>query len=323
MRQLTQIARGFAALLTLTALLSACGGAGQPASAPTSASAGRRLPAVATFSILGDLVRNVGGDLVEVAVLVGPGGDAHTFEPTPADSGRLAGANVIFENGLAFESWLDDLYTASGSQAARVVVSKGVAAVAAAGEHGQAGTDHADGELDPHIWHDVQNTIAMVENIRAGLAAADPANAAAYQANADAYTAKLKELDAFIQGQVSQIPAERRRLVTSHDTFEYFARRYGLEIVGTALGAVSTEAADPPASEIAALVQDIKAAGVPAIFAENVANPGLMETIAGEAGVTLAPTLYTDALGDPGSGGATYIEMMRYNATTIAGALKG
>jgi ABC-type Zn uptake system ZnuABC Zn-binding protein ZnuA len=163
----------------------------------------------------------------------------------------------------------------------------------------------------------------MAEHITAGLATADPANAAIYQANGAKYTAALQELDSFIQQQVAQLPAERRKLVTSHDTFGYFAARYGFQIVGTALASASTEASDPSPATIANLIKGIKAAGVPAIFAENVSNPKLMQTIADEAGVKLAPTLYTDALGESGSAGATYIEMMRSNATTIVTALKG
>jgi ABC-type Zn uptake system ZnuABC Zn-binding protein ZnuA len=162
--------------------------------------------------------------------------------------------------------------------------------------------------------------MAIVEVIRDALVAADPDNAALYTANAEAYLAELTELDAFIEAQVAELPVERRKLVTTHDTFGYFAARYGFEIVGTALGA-STEAADPSAGAIAELVEAIRAAGVPAIFAENVSNMRLMETIAREAGVTLAPDLYTDALGAPGSPGATYLEMMRYNVTTIVQAL--
>lgn len=328
------------AVLLLAAALAACG-TNQPASAPTavpaeptSAGVAAQLPVVATFSVLGDLVQNVGGDLVLVTTLVGPGEDAHTFEPTPSDSAMLAGAQVIFENGLEFETWFDDLYTASGSQGARVVVTKGIEPLAAGEEgheeegheeegHEEGAAEEAHGEYDPHVWHDVEHVKTMVGNIRDGLAAADPANAATYGENADRYLAELTELDAFVKQQVEQIPAENRKLVTSHDTFGYFAQRYGFEIVGTALGSVSTETADPPASEIAELVTDIKAAGVPAIFAENIANPGVMTTIAREAGVMLAPPLFTDALGEPGSAGATYLEMIRSNATTIAEALRG
>jgi zinc/manganese transport system substrate-binding protein len=338
------------AALMLATLLVACG-ANQPAMEPTAVPAGptntaagttARLPVVATFSVLGDLVQNIGGDLVEVTTLVGPGGDAHTFEPTPADSAKLAGAQVIFENGLEFETWFDDLYAASGSQATRVVVTEGIEPLAAAeeqghaeegheeegheegaAEEGAAEEEHGHGEYDPHVWHDVEHAKTLVANIRDGLAAADPANTATYGENAERYLAELTELDAFVKQQVEQIPAENRKLVTSHDTFGYFAQRYGFEIVGTALGSVSTETADPPASEIAELVTDIKAAGVPAIFAENIANPGVMTTIAREAGVMLAPPLFTDALGEPGSAGATYIDMIRSNATTIAEALRG
>ncbi len=184
------------------------------------------------------------------------------------------------------------------------------------------GHGHTHGEYDPHIWHSVANARIMVQNITAALVAADPDNAATYEANATAYLGELGELEAFIQQEVAQLPAERRKLVTTHDTFGYFARDYGFEVVGTALG-ITTEAADPSAGEIAALVAEIQAAGVPAIFAENIANPRLMETIAQEAGVEIGPMLFTDALGEPGSGGETYIDMMRYNVTAIVAALKG
>jgi ABC-type Zn uptake system ZnuABC Zn-binding protein ZnuA len=316
----------------LLALLSACATT-PPIPAPTAAVSERpttleqpgvvpnKLPVVATFSVIADMTRTIGGDLVAITTLVGPGGDAHTFEPTPEDGKALAGAKVIFENGIGFESFLNDLYTASGSQATRVVLSAGVALqpIAAADQ----GQNSAKSENDPHIWHNVQNAIIMAEHITAGLATADPANAAIYQANGAKYMAALQELDSFIQQQVAQLPAERRKLITSHDTFGYFAARYGFQIVGTALASASTEASDPSPATIANLIKGIKAAGVPAIFAENVSNPKLMQTIADEAGVKLAPTLYTDALGEPGSAGATYIEMMRSNATTIVMALKG
>lgn len=184
------------------------------------------------------------------------------------------------------------------------------------------GHGHTHGEYDPHIWHSVANARIMVQNITAALVAADPDNAATYEANATAYLSELDELEAFIRQEVAKLPPERRKLVTTHDTFGYFARDYGFEVVGTALG-ITTEAADPAAGEIAALVAEIQAAGVPAIFAENIANPRLMEMVAREAGVELGPTLFTDALGEPGSGGETYIDMMRYNVTTIVAALQG
>ena len=281
---------------------------------------------IATFSILGDIVARVGGDRVDVSVLIPSGADAHVFEPTPEDAGKLEDAAVVFENGLGFEPWLDELYEASASNAARIVVTEGITPRS----FGDGETEHDEeeheedeehGEFDPHVWHDVQNVITEVEAIRVALGAADPANAGVYDANAAAYTAELQELDASIVSQVATLPEDRRRLVTSHDTFGYFAARYGFEIVGTALGSISTEGGDPSAQDINELIEAIQDAEVPAIFAENVSNPALMETIAEEAGVTLAPALYTDALGEPGSPGETYLGMIRYNVDTIVGSL--
>jgi zinc/manganese transport system substrate-binding protein len=294
-------------------------------SQPTAEAATTPIKVVATYSILGDLVQNVAGDRVELVTLVGPGSDSHVYEPTPRDNAILAEARLVFENGLMFEGWIDDLYTASGSAARRVVVSERITPlIAAADAHHDEEEAHseeeADGEFDPHMWHDPTNVMLMVEAIRDALIAVDSANAATYQANAAAYLAQLKQLDAEIEAQVAALPAERRKLVTSHDTFGYYAQRYGFEVIGTAIG-TSTEAADPSAGEIATLVDSIKAAGVPAIFAENVSDSNLIDTIAREAGVQLAPALYTDALGETGSTGATYLEMMRFNTTTIVTAL--
>ncbi len=318
------------------------------------------LSVVASYSILGEWVEKVGGDAIQLSMLVGPDADAHTFEPTPADVATLSEAELIFENGLEFETWLDSLYASSGSDARRVVVTEGLELLEAENghehhgdgegaheeeahegeheedhegeeheseehaheeEHEEAGHGHDHGEFDPHVWHDVSNVIVMVANIRDALTQADPDNAERYRANAAAYTAELEALDAFIMESVATLPEERRKLVTSHDSFGYFAARYGFEVVGTVLPSVSTEVADPPAGELAALIDEIQAAGVPAIFAENVSNPRLLERVASGAGVTVAPTLYTDALGTPGSEGETYLAMMRYNTMTIVEAL--
>lgn len=299
----------------------------------TAAQDGEPLRVIATFTVLADVVKNVGGDDVEVVTLVGQNADAHTFEPKPDDVAKLSDAALVFENGLEFERWLDDLYEASDSKATRVVVTStltpremGDEDHADEEEHA-AEDEHADedghehGEHDPHVWHDVTNVIAEVAVIRDALVTADPDNAATYQANADAYIAQLTELDAWVQTEVAKIPEGGRKLVTSHDTFGYFAERYGFTVIGTALGSLSTESGDPAAADIAALVTEIEAAGVPAIFAENVSNPDLMESIAAEAGVTLAPELYTDALGPTDSDGSTYIGMMRHNVTIIVNAL--
>jgi len=278
---------------------------------------------VATFSILGDLVENVGGENVELTTLVGPNGDAHTFEPAPSDNAELAEAGVVFQNGLGFEPWLGDLYESSGSEAERVAVTDGIEPLpVAGGEHGHEGEHEEEehGSPDPHAWHDVENTIAMVRAIRDALSEADPGNARAYERNAEAYVAELERLDADVREKVASIPEENRVLFTSHDTFGYFAERYNFE-VDTALASASTEAGDPSAGQTAELVDEIEKSGVPAIFADNVSDAGVMEGIAAEAGVELAPPLYTDALGDPGSEGDTYVGMVRYNVSTMSEAL--
>jgi zinc/manganese transport system substrate-binding protein len=294
-----------------------------PAAAQTPAR-GEPLSVVATFSILGDVVHHVGGDAVQVTTLIGPGVDAHTYDPAPADLVALSEADVIVENGLGFEPWLDGFFASAQPAGTRVVASDGITP-REAGETGHdAGAESGDhGSFDPHVWHDVANAIVMTENVRDALVATDPANAAYYEANAASYVAELEALDAEIREQVATLPGERRKLVTSHDTFGYFADAYGFEVVGTALGSLSTEAADPAARDVAALIAEIEAAGVPAIFAENIANPDLMAAIAAEAGVTLAPPLYTDALGPAGSPGDSYVGMMRSNVDTIVTALAG
>jgi len=279
---------------------------------------------VATYSVLGDLVKNVAGDGADVVLLVGPDGDTHTFEPTPKDGVSLAEADVIFENGVGFETWLDKLHSSSRSKAKRVVVTEGLRLLEGEDDH-----DHKNGkahkhevEHDPHVWHDVKNAIHMVGVIRDKLAEADPPNADKYRANAAAYLDRLNALDAWVVEKVGTLPKEKRKLVTSHDTFGYFAERHGFEVVGSGLESVSTEASDPSPATFAKLVESVKAAKVPALFAENIHNPKLMERLAKEAGVRLAPPLFTDALGKPGSEGDTYEKMIRYNVATIVDALK-
>lgn len=295
--------------------------------AQTPTASGAPLPVVATFSILGDLVQAVGGDAVQVMTLIGPGIDAHTFDPAPADLVTLESAAVIFENGLGFEPWLDGFFASTQPKGTRVIVSDGIeprhVSDGPEEDHRDEEEGHHHGDVDPHVWHNVANAIVMVENIRDALVTADPVNAAIYQANAAAKIADLEALDAWVREQVATIPEERRKLVTSHDTFGYFADAYGFEVLGTALGSASTEAGDPSARDVAILIEEIANAGVPAIFAENVSNPDLMESIAAEAGVTLAPPLFTDALGEPGTEAASYDGMMRGNVTTIVNALSG
>ena len=259
---------------------------------------------IATTSIIGDVVKNVAGDSVNLVTLVGPDGDAHEYEPIPADSVNISKTNIIFENGLYLEHWLDKLYSASGSKANRVVVSRGVRPRV---------FENNPKETDPHAWQDVTNVILYAQNVQDALDHLDPAHKAAYDANAQAYIQKLKELDAWVIQQVALIPFDKRKLVTNHDALGYFARRYGFQIIGAVIPSATTEAADPSAQQTADLLNIIKANGVHAIFSENMANPKLAQTLSQEAGVEVGPELYTDALGPLGSEGETYLKMIRYN----------
>jgi zinc/manganese transport system substrate-binding protein len=289
--------------------------AGCAAPAPTTQDATKKLNVVATFSIIGDLAANIGGDKISLVTLVGPEGDVHDYEPTPADTKALADADVILENGLEFEAWLPGLYSASRAKAKRAVLADGI----------QTRDMVHDGttEPDPHIWQNVAHAIRMSTNIATALSAADPANSAVYKGNADAYIARLTELDKMIESEVAKLPPARRRMVTSHDALGYFAERYGFEVTATVIDSPSTESGEPSAAEFAKIVDEIKASGVKAIFLENMSSPALVERVARETNTAVGPALYTDALGPSGSPGATYIDAMRHNARTIVAALGG
>ncbi len=264
---------------------------------------------VATHSVIGDIVRNVGGDRINLVTLVGPNGEIHAYEPVPADIRTIGQATIIFENGFGLETWLPGVYNSSGSVASRVPVTANIRPIIA--------FDGPEaGEPDPHFWFDVANVISAVEVVRDSLSQVDPTNESYYHANASSYIGQLQELDAWIFDQVRAVPSTRRTLVTTHDTFGYLARRYGFQIVGNALSSLSNEA-QPSAQRIAALISEIRSAQVRVIFPETVTNPALMERIARDAGVTLGPPLYTDSLGDPNGPAGTYIGMMRYNVSTI------
>ncbi len=269
---------------------------------------------VATYSILGDWVRNIGGNEIELTVLVGAEGDAHTYEPTPRDSIALAEADILFENGLGFEVWLDPLFLASNSSARRVVVTEAI-------KPRELVVSESRTEIDPHVWHLPSNAIMMVEAITAALEKADPARAGMYRERRTSYVEQLEELDVWIVQQAESLPAERRKLVTTHDTFGYLADRYNFEVLSV-LGSVSSESTDPSAGQVAAIIDRIRSLRIPAIFAENILNPKLTLRIAEEAGVKIVPTLYTDALGPAGSPGQDYLGLMRFNVTTMVEALR-
>ncbi len=296
------------------------------------------LQVAASFSVLADVVTQVGGERVAVQSLVPVGGDSHTFEPTPAMATQLKEARLVFEIGAGFEPWLDRIFKASGCKGTRVVVSRGIELIAAEdaqhahhhhGDHGHEHDHSGDhhhhhdhGDYDPHIWSDPNNVIKIVETISSALAEADPAHAANYRQRAAEYCKKLEELDSWIRKQVAAIPKERRKLVTNHDTLAYFARRYGFETTGSVLSSSTTEAHDPSAAEFARLTKKIREQGVVAIFPEHGENESLVRKLAAEAGVRAAASLYPDALTDSSGPAPTYDAMMRYNVATIVEALQ-
>ena len=270
------------------------------------------LKATATFSILGDLVKQVGGDRAEATSLVGPNGDAHVFEPSPADSKRLGDSAVIVVNGLGLEGWLARLIKTSGTKAPEIVASKGVKPL--------AGTGEERGKSDPHAWQDIANTKIYVANIRDGLSAADPAGKDAYASNAVKYLATLDALDKEVRAAIASIPAQSRRIITTHDAFGYFGKAYGMEFI--APQGVSTES-EASARDVARIIRQIKAQKVPAVFLENVSDPRLISTIAKESGAKIGKPLFSDALSPPGGPAATYVDMMRNNVAAFVEALKG
>ena len=307
------------AIVIAAGSLMGCGG---------SSSAGPHKPTVVvTCSILGDLAKQVAGDRIPLTVLVGPDADTHSYEPTPTDASTIARADLVLENGLEFENWLDKLYSASGSKAVRVVVTRGVKALKMEEDVDPSKKDDQSravekGETDPHAWHDVRNAIVMVQNVAEGLSKADPEDATYFDANAKAYVKELEALDAGVVEQVAALPAERRKLVTTHDALGYFARRYGFKVLGSGLNSLSTESGDPSAKELSEMIKRIKESGVPTIFLENIQNSKLMEQISSEAHVKIGRPLFTDALGKPGSEGDTYLKLVRYNVKAIVEGLK-
>ncbi|MGH8817178.1 MAG: metal ABC transporter substrate-binding protein [Achromobacter pestifer] len=300
------------------------------------AHAAEPLKAVASFSILGDIVREVGGNDVSLTTLVGPDGDAHEYEPTPGDAKKLSAARVLFVNGLDFETWLPKRTKASGFAGQTVVASQGVTPRKFAGHGGgdkhddhdhdhDHGHDHKDdghhhhGDADPHAWQNLANGVIYARNVAEGLAAADPAHADNYRQRATAYVARLQALDANAKKTFAAIPAERRKVVTSHDAFGYFGDAYGVTFI-SAMG-VSTDA-EPSAGEVAGIIEQVKRERVPAVFVENITSPKLVQQIARETGAKVGGTLYSDALSKPGQPGATYLEMFEWNVRQLAAALQ-
>jgi zinc/manganese transport system substrate-binding protein len=265
-----------------------------------------RLKVVASFSILGDFVKNVGGDRIEVTTLVGPNGDIHVYTPAPADAKKIADAKLVVINGLGLEGWLPRLVQSSGGKATIVIASDGVVPL----KSGSA--------ADPHAWQSVSNAKIYVANIRDALVAADPADAGAFRANADAYLAKLDGLDRDVREAMARIPPAHRKVISTHGAFGYFAAAYGVEFIAP-LG-VSTDS-EASARDIADIINRIRVARIPAVFVENISDPRLIRRISAETGAAIGGTLYSDSLTEEKGDAPTYIDMVRHNIKALTKAL--
>jgi zinc/manganese transport system substrate-binding protein len=283
------------------------------ASGAMPAAAQTRLKAVATNSILADFTRNVGGDRVDVSALIGPDSDVHVFDPKPADAKALAAANVVVMNGLGLEGWMTRLVAASGTKARVVVASEGIGTRSTADEHHRGQT-----VADPHAWQSVADAKRYAANIRDGLTAADPDGKSAYDANYAVYAGRLDGLDADIRAAVSAIAPARRKLITNHAAFGYFADAYGMTFIAPEGFSTDSEAS---ARDVARIITQIKAEAIPAVFLENVSDPRLVEQIARESGAKIGGKVYSDALSAPGGPAPTYVAMMRHNLRAFSQAL--
>ena len=290
-------------LWILILFITACGG--KPAS-----SSGTTAPVIlASTTFLADITRNIAGDRVSVASLLPIGADPHSYQPTPQDVTKIEHSKLLITNGADYERFLKPLLENAGGEREVIEASTGISL-----------RKDAQGSADPHVWLDPNNVITYVENIREALTHYNPKDAAVYQSNADAYIAELKNLDAWIVAQVNQIPVEKRLLVTNHEAFGYFAERYGFTITGTVIESFSSDAS-PSAQQMAALIDQIKLSGAPAIFLDASDNTSLAQQIAGETDVRVITDLHLESLTD-GAPAGTYIDMMKYNVAQIVNALK-
>ncbi len=268
------------------------------------------LKAVASITIIADMVHEVGGDLVEVSSIVGPNGDAHSYEAKPRDSKTLNEAEIVFINGLGLDPWIERLTTSSGFKGPLAVVTKGI----------KTHQFDEDGKhvTDPHAWQDLSNGQIYVTNIAKALCEVDAADCPTFNANASAYNAKLAVLDAELKTKFSAVPEPNRQVVTTHDAFGYFAIAYGVRFL--APEGFATEA-EPSAAAIAKLVRQIKHDNIKALFFENMSDNRVIEAIAAETGVHAGPPLYADALSKPDEPGATYLQMFKYDSQTLLAAM--
>ncbi len=281
-----------------------CGGDGG------SASEHQQLTAVATTMQVADMTRAVGGGRVKVEGVLGPAADPHGYEPRPSDVSNVADAGVVVRSGGEVDEWLSDVLDNAGGDARVVTLIDSV-------RQRKEGTG-----ADPHWWQDPRNAVRAVAAIRGALVEADPAGRAAYERNAASYTARLERLDRAIAGCVGRLPRDKRKLVTTHDAFGYYADRYGLEVIGALIPSRSTQA-QPSAGEVDRLVRQIERERVEAIFPESALNPKLDRAVAREAGADVGSALWSDTLGEPGSDGATYVDSLSSNTEKIVSGLSG
>jgi zinc/manganese transport system substrate-binding protein len=265
------------------------------------------LNVVASFSILGDFVKNVGGERVSVTTLVGPDGDVHVYTPAPADAKKIADAKLLIINGLGLEGWLPRLVQSAGSKATLVTATNGIT------------PRRLGADADPHAWQSVVNAKTYVANTRDALVAADPAGAEIYRANTERYLAKLDALDGEVRAAIAQILPVRRKVISTHDAFGYFAIAYGIEFI--APQGVSTEA-EVSARDIARIITQIRTAKIPAVFLENISDSRLMRRISSETGAKIGGTLYSDSLTGEKGDAPTYIDMVRHNIRALTSALE-
>ncbi|HEY4192915.1 MAG TPA: zinc ABC transporter substrate-binding protein AztC [Mesorhizobium sp.] len=280
------------------------------------------LKVVASFSIIGDLAKNVGGDRVQITTVVGPDGDAHVYEPKPADAVAMTKADVVLVNGLHFEGFLQRLVDASATKAAVVELTKGVTPIEFKPEFAEedAAPEGGHGVIDPHAFQSIPNAMIYVKNIADAFCAADSDGCVSYQTNAAAYTKKLETLDGQVRAVIDSIPENKRVVITSHDAFGYFEHTYGLTFL--APQGLSTES-EPSAGDVAKLVDQIKQDKAAAIFVENITNPKLIERISSETGIKVGGELFSDALSPADGPASTYIDMMHNNIAQIKGAIQG
>jgi ABC-type Zn uptake system ZnuABC Zn-binding protein ZnuA len=294
-----------------------------PQFSPVALGAGEKLKAVATTSIVGDVVKNVGGEHVALTVLMPVGADPHTFEPTPQDIAAVSDAHVLFANGAGLEAFLEPMLESAGAGEKTVQVSHGIELLAFGGQTA-GGNEHEDehdhGGADPHTWTAPTNVIVWVRNIQRVLGELDPDNASAYAANAAAYEDQLTSLDAWVHEQVARIPPEKRYIVTDHQLFAYFAHAYGITQIGAVVPAYST-VAEPSARELADLEDTIRELEVKAIFVGSTVNPDLAQRVAEDTGTRLV-SLYTGSLTAPGGDADNYLDYIRYNVNAIVNALE-